>query len=187
MANATHQRCGLHRRRTSLLRIHEDLGALGYGGGYDAVRRYARAWRRRRRLLSPSQAFVPLSFDPGEAYQFDWSHEYARLSGVTTRVKAAHMRLCYSRMQLVQIFPREGQEMVFIVRSARVGAPSCAPRAWARHRALRARGRAMTPRSIRIRRSRARRCGRCSRSRVHARGAHDGAPTRAERTMSGPS
>ena len=68
-----------------------------------------RLWR----LLSPSQAFVPLSFDPGEAYQFDWSHEYARLSGVTTRVKAAHMRLCYSRVQLVQIFPRESQEMVF--------------------------------------------------------------------------
>ena len=97
----------------ALLRIHEDLASLGYEGGYDAVRRYARAWRRRWRLLSPSQAFVPLSFDPGEAYQFDWSHEYARLSGVTTRVKAAHMRLCYSRMQLVQIFPRESQEMVF--------------------------------------------------------------------------
>ena len=61
------------RDRLSLLRIHEDLAALGYGGGYDAVRRYARAWRRRRRLLSPSQAYVPLSFDPGEAYQFDWS------------------------------------------------------------------------------------------------------------------
>ena len=56
---------------------------------------------------------MPLSFDPGEAYQFDWSHEYARLSGVTTKVKAAHMRLCDSRMQLVQIFPRESQEMVF--------------------------------------------------------------------------
>ena len=56
---------------------------------------------------------MPLSFDPGEAYQFDWSHEYARLSGVTTKVKAAHMRLCYSRMQLVQIFPRASQEMVF--------------------------------------------------------------------------
>ena len=101
------------RDRLSLLRIHEDLAALGYDGGYDAVRRYARTWRRRWRLLSPSQAFVPLSFDPGEAYQFDWSHEYARLSGVTTKVKAAHMRLCYSRMQLVQIFPRESQEMVF--------------------------------------------------------------------------
>ena len=101
------------RDRLSLLRIHEDLAALGYGGGYDAVRRYARTWRRRWRLSSPSQGFVPLSFDPGEAYQFDWSHEYARLSGVTTKVKAAHMRLCYSRMRLVQLFPRESQEMVF--------------------------------------------------------------------------
>ena len=96
-----------------MLRVYEGLALLGYGGGYDAVRRYARAWRRRRRLLSPSDAYVPLSFDPGEAYQFDWSHEYARLSGATTRVKAAHMRLCYSRMQLVQVFPRESQEMVF--------------------------------------------------------------------------
>ena len=37
------------RYRLSLLRIYEDLAAQGYVGGYDAVRRYARAWRRRRR------------------------------------------------------------------------------------------------------------------------------------------
>ena len=108
-ANAKKER----KDRLSLLRIHEDLASLGYEGGHDAVRRYARAWRRRRRLLSPAQAFVPLSFDPGEAYQFDRSHEYAVLSGATTRVKAAHMRLCHSRVRLVQIFPRESQEMVF--------------------------------------------------------------------------
>ena len=90
-ANAKKER----RDRLSLLQIHEDLASQGYEGGYDAVRRYARAWRRRRRLLSPSQAFVPLIFDPGEAYQFDWSHEYAVLSGTTTRVKAAHMRTAY--------------------------------------------------------------------------------------------
>ena len=59
------------RDRLSLLRIYEALGEAGYEGGYDAVRRYAKAWRRRRRLLAPSQAYVPLSFDPGEAYQFD--------------------------------------------------------------------------------------------------------------------
>ena len=39
------------RDRLSLLRIHEDLAALGYGGGYDAVRRYART--RRRPCLRP--------------------------------------------------------------------------------------------------------------------------------------
>ena len=83
--------------RLTLLQIHEDLGELGYTGGYDAVRRYAKAWRCRRRLLLPSQAYVPLIFDPGEAYQFDWSHEHARLLGTTTKVKAAHTRLCHSR------------------------------------------------------------------------------------------
>ena len=98
------------RDRPSLLRI---LASLGYGGGYDAVRRYARVRRRRHRPLSSSEAYVPLIFDPGEACQFDRSHEYAVLSGTTTRVKAAHMRLYYSRMQLVQIFPRESREMVF--------------------------------------------------------------------------
>ena len=56
---------------------------------------------------------MPLIFDPGEAYQFDWSHAYAVVAGTTTRVKAAPMRLCHSRVFLVQIFPREGQEMVF--------------------------------------------------------------------------
>ncbi len=52
------------RDRLSLLRIHEDLASLGYEGGYDAVRRYARVWRRRHRLLSSSEAYVPLIFDP---------------------------------------------------------------------------------------------------------------------------
>ena len=85
---------------------------MGYDGGYDAVRRYAALWRRRR-SGSDAQAYVPLIFDPGEAYQFDWSHEYAVVAGTTTRVKAAHIRLCHSRVFLVQIFPREGQEMVF--------------------------------------------------------------------------
>ena len=120
------------RDRLSLLRIHEDLAALGYKGGYDAVRRYAKAWRRRRRLLAPSQAYVPLSFDPGEAYQFDWSHEYARLAGATTRVKAAHMRLCYSRSRAhARARSRCGWFRSFPAR-ARRWCSSCAPRAWKR-------------------------------------------------------
>ncbi len=58
-------------------------------------------------------AYVPLSFAPGEAYQFDWSHEIVLLSGVTVTVKVAHVRLCHSRMLFVRAYPRETQEMVF--------------------------------------------------------------------------
>lgn len=100
------------RERLRLRRIYEDLADLGYDGGYDAVRRYAKTWRRRRSALL-AQAYVPLEFVPGEAYQFDWSHEYVVLAGVTTKAKVAHVRLCHSRMPFVQAYPRESQEMVF--------------------------------------------------------------------------
>ena len=100
------------RERLTLLRISEALEGLGYGGSYDAVRRYAKAWRWRR-WASTAQTYVPLVFSPGEAYQFDWSHEYVVLAGVTTKVKVAHVRLCHSRMFFVRAYPRESQEMVF--------------------------------------------------------------------------
>jgi transposase len=100
------------RERLTLTRVYEELRGLGYEGGYDAVRRYAATWRRRENAASAS-AFVPLSFEPGEAYQFDWSHEVVLIDGVTTTVKVAHVRLCHSRMLFVRAYPRETQEMVF--------------------------------------------------------------------------
>ena len=56
---------------------------------------------------------MPLIFAPGEAYQFDWSHEIVLMNGVTMTVKVAHVRLCHSRMLFVRAYPRETQEMVF--------------------------------------------------------------------------
>ena len=76
------------RERLTHIRIFEELRGLGYEGGYDAVRRYARGWRRLR-SATVAGAFVPLSFAPGEAYQFDWSHEVVLLNGVTVTVSTA--------------------------------------------------------------------------------------------------
>jgi transposase len=100
------------REELTLIRIFEELRGRGYGGGYDAVRRYARRWAKERGE-STAAAYVPLSFAPGEAFQFDWSHEVVVLNGVTVTVKVAHVRLCHSRMPLVRAYPRETQEMVF--------------------------------------------------------------------------
>ena len=100
------------RERLTRVRIFEELRGLGYEGGYDAVRRYARGWAAMRGAAT-AEAFVPLSFAPGEAYQFDWSQEIVVLNGVTTKVKVAHVRLCHSRMAFVRAYPRESQEMVF--------------------------------------------------------------------------
>src|ERR1700682_4562430 len=100
------------RERLTLIRIFEELRGFGYGGSYDAVRRYAKRWRAERGAAM-AEAFVPLSFAPGEAYQFDWSHEVVLINGTTVTVKVAHVRLCHSRMLFVRAYPRETQEMVF--------------------------------------------------------------------------
>ena len=110
MLSANHGRAP--RERLTLIRIYEDLRDLGYSGSYDAVRRYARSWARAQGTTS-ADAYVPLFFPPGDAYQFDWSHEIVLLNGVTVTVKVAHVRLCHSRMMFVRAYPRETQEMVF--------------------------------------------------------------------------
>ena len=108
LANATKPA----REQLTLMRIYEELRGAGYDGSYDAVRRYAKGWREERGAVT-AEAFVPLSFAPGEAYQFDWSQEIVLLNGTTVTVKVAHVRLCHSRMLFVRAYPREAQEMVF--------------------------------------------------------------------------
>jgi hypothetical protein len=54
------------RERLTLIRLFEELRSLGYAGGYDAVRRYARRWNRERGA-STASAYVPMSFAPANA------------------------------------------------------------------------------------------------------------------------
>lgn len=105
---------GARKDRLTLMRITDLLSREGYDGGYDAVRRYAGRWSvQRRGVSSPVEAFVPLSFAPGDAYQFDWSHEQVEIGGTPLTVKVAHVRLCHSRRFYIRAYPRETQEMVF--------------------------------------------------------------------------
>ena len=70
------------------------------------MRRYASNWARNQSSCA-SSAFVPLSFAPGEACQFDRSHEVVVIDGTTTTIKVAHVRLCHSGMFFVRAYPRE--------------------------------------------------------------------------------
>jgi transposase len=108
---AEDQKLPKRRRRTAQV-LYEELQGEGYEGGYDSVRRYVAGWRRSQRNLM-AQVFIPLVFDPAEAFQFDWSHEDVKMAGMPMRVKVAHVRLCHSRLFLAVAYPRETQEMVF--------------------------------------------------------------------------
>ena len=99
------------RERRTAQRLYEGLCLEGYTGAVDAVRRYARGFEQRRR--PDTTAFIPQYFAPGEAYQFDFSHEHVELGGLDQVVKVAHVRLSYSRAFFLAAYPRESQEMVF--------------------------------------------------------------------------
>jgi transposase len=93
--------------RERLALVYGDLRDLGY----DAVRRYATAWRVAR--AAAREPYLLLSLAPGEAYQLDWSHEVVLIKGTTVTVKVAHVRLCHIRMLFLRAYPRETQETVF--------------------------------------------------------------------------
>lgn len=97
-------------RRTAQV-LFEELQREGFAGGYDSVRRYVQQWRRRT-AAQPTTVYIPQAFDPGEAYQFDWSHEQVELGGVLVKVKVAHFRLCHSRMPFCVAYHRESLEML---------------------------------------------------------------------------
>jgi transposase len=101
------------KQRRSSQRLYECLQVEGYRGGYTAVQRYVKRWKKKRNS-NPTikQAFVPLAFPVGETCQFDWSQETVVLGGVVQTIKVAHFRLAYSRQMFIVAYPRETQEMV---------------------------------------------------------------------------
>lgn len=99
------------RQQRSARLLFEQLQREGFEGSYDSVRRYLTKWRKRTQGLSVP-AFIPQRFSPGEAFQFDWSHEIVEIGGRAVKVKVAHFRLCYSRMPFCIAYLRESLEML---------------------------------------------------------------------------
>ena len=92
--------------------LFAQIQAQGYRGGYSAVTDYIRRWRVES-AASPAKAFVPMSFELGEAFQFDWSVEAMLVGGVFYNVQVAHLKLCASRAFWLVAYPSQGHEMLF--------------------------------------------------------------------------
>jgi transposase len=99
-------------RRTALA-LYAEIKASGYAGGYTRVTDFIRAWRAAQGQASNANAFVPLAFDWGEAFQFDWSEEGLVIGGVYRRLQVAHLKLCASRAFWLVAYPSQGHEMLF--------------------------------------------------------------------------
>ena len=99
-------------RRTAKA-LYTQLVAAGYAGGYSRLTDYIRHWRASRGGAALGDAYVPLSFEMGEAFQFDWSEEPLVIGGQYQRLQVSHMKLCASRAFWLVAYPSQGHEMLF--------------------------------------------------------------------------
>jgi len=111
----TEQRKSRKDRRTAK-QMHADLVQLGYEGSYERVAAFVRTWkgdRHRAQQMANLGTFVPLVFQPGEAFQFDWSEDWAHVGGERIKLQVAHIKLSHSRAFLVRAYLLQTHEMLF--------------------------------------------------------------------------
>jgi transposase len=104
------------KQRRTVKHMHADLVALGFDGSYGRVAAFARKWkaeRQREQQTSGRGTFVPLVFAPGEAFQFDWSEDWAILGGERVKLQVAHTKLSHSRAFIVRAYLLQTHEMLF--------------------------------------------------------------------------
>lgn len=100
------------RDRRSDLALFQAIRALGYSGSRGPVQVFCKKWREESN--TPRRAgFIPLHFELGEAFQFDWSTEYAFIGGLRRRLEVAHMKLAASRAFALVAYYSQAHEMLF--------------------------------------------------------------------------
>lgn len=100
------------RDRRTALALFGQLQQLGFGGSYTRVTEYVRRWREDG-SKSVKAAFIPLKFEFGEAFQFDWSEESLVIGGFHRKILVAHTKLCASRAFHLSAYPTQSHEMLF--------------------------------------------------------------------------
>lgn len=104
------------KQKRTMKQLHVDLVSLGYEGSYNRVAAFAREWRddRQRELQTTGRGTsVPLAFEPGEPFQFDWSEDWAIIGNERTKLQIAHTKLSYSRAFIVRAHILQTHEMLF--------------------------------------------------------------------------
>lgn len=97
-------------RRTARALLAQ-IRSQGYTGCYSQLTAFIRDWQGMQGKAP--RAFVPLLFEAGEAFQFDWSEEGLVIGGIYRKLQVAHMKLCFSRAFWLIAYPSQGHEMLF--------------------------------------------------------------------------
>ena len=119
---------GKRERRTTKA-LFEAIRALGYSGSRGPVYEFCKYWREAQLHKPRNAGFVPMSYELGEAFQFDWSCEYAVIEGLRRRLEVAHVKLAASRAFVMVAYYAQSHEMLFDVlkQAIKVGASGALP------------------------------------------------------------
>ena len=93
-------------RRTALM-LFAAMQKEGFTGRYSIVTDFIRNWRNQWAVVTGKSAYVPLKFELGEAFQFDWSEEWLMVGGMHRKILVAHTKLCASRAFLLAAYPTQ--------------------------------------------------------------------------------
>jgi transposase len=112
------------RDRRGIKAMFEALRTRGYGGSRGPVYAFAQRWQQEQGNAARGAGFVPLSFELGEAFQFDWSCEYLFIGGLRRRLEVAHTKLAASRAFCPVAYYSQAHEMLFDAHGMRPANPS---------------------------------------------------------------
>ena len=101
------------RERRTARQMYDALRTAGYEGSYQRVCAFVRQLKIERDQSPQRGAFVPMLFEYGEAFQFDWSCEYVFIAGLRRRIEVAHMKLAASRAFWLVAYHMQSHEMLF--------------------------------------------------------------------------
>lgn len=112
-----HRETKKHRKqRKSVKQLYQDLVKVGYTGSYDRVAAFSRQWRQGQHEAKQTAAkhvYVPLTFAPGEAFQFDWGEDFATINGRKRCLQVAYFKLSHSRAFFLRAYYKQKHEMLF--------------------------------------------------------------------------
>lgn len=104
------------KQRRRVKQLHAELVKLGYDGSYGRLATFVRKWRQAQQdaaKTSGKRAYVPLVFGAGEAFQFDWSEDWAFITGERVKLQVAQFKLCHSRAFILRAYLLQTHEMLF--------------------------------------------------------------------------
>jgi transposase InsO family protein len=93
------------KQKRSIKQLYRDLAQLGFTGSYDRVAAFAKRWRQEQQEQAKTAGrgtFIPLTFAPGDAFQFDWSEDWAVIAGERVKLQIAQFKLSHDLFESIE-------------------------------------------------------------------------------------